>query len=111
MRGLFTIDTTSARPHGSLFRAAMTTLLSCFLIGSASAEVIEEIVVTARAGEQSVRDVPVSITAFNQETMVNMALRDLEDIAAYSSAVEIVRISSRRRDARSPVTINPKPER
>lgn len=90
-----TIDMPRAKTNGSHFRTAViTTLLNCFLISGASADVIEEIIVTARAGEQSVRDIPVSITAFSEETMANMALRDLEDIAAYSSSVEIVRISS-----------------
>lgn len=73
-----------------LFGIVFATLSSNFAIAAE----IEEIIVTARATEQSVRDIPVSVTAFSEETMENMGLRDLEDLAAYTSSVDINRISS-----------------
>lgn len=76
-------------------RAGMAVcLILGFLCSQASASAIEEIVVSARAVEQSVRDVPVAITAFNEEVMDNMALTSFDDIAAYTPSVDIARISS-----------------
>jgi outer membrane receptor protein involved in Fe transport len=74
----------------ALLGMAFATLVSSY----ANASEIEEVVVSARATEQSVRDIPVSVTAFGEETMENMALRDLEDLAAYTSSVDINRTSS-----------------
>ena len=84
------------RAGGSTARGAGVAFgLVLALLGSqASASAIEEIVVSARAVEQSVRDVPVAITAFNEEVMDNMALTSFDDIAAYTPSVDILRISS-----------------
>jgi outer membrane receptor protein involved in Fe transport len=84
------------RAGGSTARGAGVAFgLVLALLGSqASASAIEEIVVSARAVEQSVRDVPVAITAFNEEVMDNMALTSFDDIAAYTPSVDIARLSS-----------------
>ena len=50
--------------------------------------------VTARAVDESVRDVPVAISAFNEEQLQRFAIRDLEDLAASSASLEIGRIAS-----------------
>ena len=56
---------------------------------------IEEIVVTARAQEdQSVRDIPVAITAFSEDAMDALGIESLDDIANTSASLEINRINS-----------------
>ncbi|MDA9623437.1 TonB-dependent receptor [Rhodobiaceae bacterium] len=55
---------------------------------------IEEIVVTARAGESSIRDIPVAITAYSEEEMENLNINTLDDLAASSASLEINRINS-----------------
>ena len=55
---------------------------------------IEEIVVTARATEESIRDIPVAITAYSEEEMENLNINSLDDIAASSASLEINRINS-----------------
>ena len=55
---------------------------------------IEEIVVTARAKDESIRDIPLSITAFSEEDLKSYGSTTLDDIANSSSAVDINRINS-----------------
>ena len=55
---------------------------------------IEEIVVTARARDESVRDIPVAITAISEEEMDTYGFQTLDDIANSSASLEINRLSS-----------------
>ena len=55
---------------------------------------IEEIVVTARAKDESIRDIPVAITAYTEEEMENLNINTLDDLAASSASLEINRINS-----------------
>ena len=55
---------------------------------------IEEIVVTARARDESLRDIPVAISVFSEEEMENLNINSLDDIAASSASLEINRINS-----------------
>ena len=68
--------------------------LAIGITGFAAAAEIEEILVTARAVDESVRDVPVAISAYNEEQLQRFAIRDLEDLAASLGTIEIARISS-----------------
>ena len=43
---------------------------------------LEEIVVTARGVEESVRDIPVAITVLSEERLNNLSLTTFEDLAA-----------------------------
>ena len=47
---------------------------------------IEEIVVTARAKDESIRDIPVAITAYTEEEMENLNINTLDDLAASSAS-------------------------
>lgn len=58
------------------------------------AQAIEEIVVTARGVEQSVRDIPVAMTVVSEDRMDNLGLRSLEDVAASTPQLNIVRAGS-----------------
>ena len=52
---------------------------------------IEEIVVTARGREESVRDIPVAITVLSQERLDNLSVTTFDDIAATTPGLDIVR--------------------
>ena len=74
MREIYTRSNLSTRMDCAM-RLALTlalAVLAAFGGSIASAAEIEEIIVSARATEQSVRDIPVSVTAFSEETMENM---------------------------------------
>ena len=80
-------------------RASLGAVLGSMAYGFANAgeavdAEVEEIVVTARAVNESVRDVPVALTAFSEEQMSKLAIRDLGDLAASSASLEIARINS-----------------
>ncbi len=62
--------------------------------GPVLAAEIEEIVVTARGVEQTVREVPVAISIVSEERMANLNLKSLEDIAEVTPQLNIVRASS-----------------
>ena len=84
-----------------LFTMLFASLTLIFTFNSAFAQEsapiasdIEEIVVTARAGESSIRDIPVAITAYSEEEMENLNINTLDDLAASSASLEINRINS-----------------
>lgn len=72
-----------------------TTVLAIFLgVNLARAAEIEEIVVTARAIEESVRDIPVAITAISEERMNLYGIESFEDLEALTPQLSIGRSSS-----------------
>ena len=50
---------------------------------------LEEIVVTARAVEESIRDIPVSITALREERLDHFALETFDDLEALTPQLRI----------------------
>lgn len=69
-----------ARVMGS---AAISSVLGLALFGAPPALAqMEDIVVTARKKEESLKDVPVTITALTSETIEKAGIRDLYDVAA-----------------------------
>lgn len=50
--------------------------------GERTSRIVEEIIVTARKREESIRDVPVAISAFSERDLANADVRSLKDIAA-----------------------------
>lgn len=69
-------------------------LLATFLCSTAQASEMEEIIVQARAVDESVRDIPVSVTAFSEEYLDKYGLKNLEDVAMHDSSLEITRQNS-----------------
>lgn len=61
----------------------LCALLLMTAIGSAQGATIEEVVVVAQKREQSVQEVPISITAFSGEELQARGLNDLQQLAAY----------------------------
>ena len=71
-------------------------LAICLVAGSTTlqANEIEEIVVTARAVEESVRDIPVAITAVSEERLDQFALEGFMDLEAITPQLSIGRATS-----------------
>jgi len=75
-------------------RAGAMVLLGCGLAGpgfAAQAGHMEEIVVTARSVEESVRDIPVAITAVGEERLNAFALESMTDLEALTPQLSIQR--------------------
>ncbi|MEQ8484401.1 MAG: TonB-dependent receptor [Pseudomonadales bacterium] len=60
----------------------------------AQTEVIEEIIVTARAVEESIREIPVAITAVGEERMNQFGIESLLDLEALTPQLSIGRATS-----------------
>ena len=65
----------------------MKAFLYCVVLGlfnqlTATAQVLEEVVVTARKQEESLQDVPISISAFKGDKMQANSIRNLETLSA-----------------------------
>ncbi|MBD2858564.1 TonB-dependent receptor [Spongiibacter sp. KMU-158] len=58
-------------------------VLGAVLINSAYAAKLEEVVVTAQMREQSLQDVPVSVSAIGGEKMMEAGINRMEDLQAY----------------------------
>ena len=74
-----------------LRRMVITTAVT-FLgssISALGAPALEEILVTAEKRVESLQDVPVSIVAFNQESLENLGISDIKDLAAQVPNVQI----------------------
>jgi iron complex outermembrane recepter protein len=74
--------------------SAMRNLgLWCLIIsgGSVQAAELEEIVVTARSVEESVRDIPVAITAVGEERLTTFGLNSMTDLEAITPQLSIFR--------------------
>lgn len=65
----------------SLQRSSVGAILAVFCLSPATAQVVEEIVVTAQKREQSLQDVPIAITAIGGEEMRQADMHTLDDIA------------------------------
>ncbi len=77
----------SALRPTSLLSAAVGALLGVFQ--SATAQQLEEIIVTAERRETSLQETPISIAAFSAETMELKGLETLEDVAAFTPNLDI----------------------
>lgn len=62
--------------------------------GAVFAAEIEEIIVTARATEESVREIPVAITAVGEERLDQFSLESFQDLEAITPQLSIFRGSS-----------------
>ena len=80
---------TSSAPAGIIRSALVAGLAGIILAGNASAQVIEEITVTARKTAESLQDVPLSITAFDADTIREARIRNLEDVAALTPGLSL----------------------
>jgi len=82
----------SSYPVGRGLLAAF--MLSAVASGVQAANEIEEIVVTARAVEESVRDIPVALTAVSEERMDQFGIESMMDLEALTPQLDIGRATS-----------------
>lgn len=78
---------TGVRTVASLQRTTLGAALAAIVVGAvaavpASAQVIEEIIVTAQKREQNLNDVPVAVTVLNNEAINNAYANSIEDLQA-----------------------------
>lgn len=77
----------------------------------ASASTLEEVIVKAQKREQSLQDVPISITAMGKEELKIKGIANIEDIGTYAPNVKITRTATSTTGAtiaiRGSVTSNP----
>lgn len=66
---------------------------AAMLVGASTAALaapeLEEVLVTAEKREESLQDVPISLMAFNQETLEKLDIRDVKDLASMVPNVQI----------------------
>ena len=65
----------------SLGLAISTTMISS---PSFAQQNVDEIIVTARKIDESLQDIPVAVTALTRETIDNLNINDIDDIARYT---------------------------
>ena len=70
-----------------LSQAVAATIVSLATISLAStsanaAPALEEVIVTAEKRSESLQDVPISIAAFNENTLEKMGVHDIKGLAA-----------------------------
>ena len=73
--------------HSVLVRTTLVLFLG--LATPASADLLEEIIVTAEKREENLQDVSVSVTAFSSETLKDIGLTNTNDIGQYIPGVEV----------------------
>jgi iron complex outermembrane receptor protein len=66
--------------------SAIASISSAIAAGSenSASDALQEIVVTATRREESLSKVPISVSAYTQETMDNKGIRDFTDIARFT---------------------------
>ena len=82
----------------SLFFTLLTTV--CAALAESDLQ-IEEIVVTAQKREQSIQDVPVSVTAISADTIDSLGLQTTSDIARLSSSLTVIESNNKTNSALS----------
>src|SRR6266403_4703737 len=70
-----------------------------------SADALEEIVVTAQRREESLQNVPISITAFSQATMDAQGTRTLDDISRLTPGISFGRSANNNNSESSDISI------
>ena len=73
-----------------LNRLMISAAVAAALVSSAqAADILEEVVVTAQKREQSIHDVPMSITAISGEVARTMGIQDTRDVAFIATNMDI----------------------
>ena len=76
-----------------VFGGAIYSIVSLFVpiatYAQESGPVLEEIIVTAQRRAQSLQDVPLSITTFSGEQILNQGFKELEDLGRFEPQVQI----------------------
>ncbi len=67
-------------------------------VAQSSADALEEIIITARRREESLQEVPVAVSAFGVDDIVNRNIRNVEDIARFTPGLSLPKAFGRSTD-------------
>ncbi|MHA6288202.1 TonB-dependent receptor [Maricaulis sp. CAU 1757] len=77
-----------------LLAAASTTALCAGQAAAQETRSVDVITVTAQKREQGIQDVPVAVTAYNEELLTNAGVRDLKDLAVIAPGLNVTSTSN-----------------
>jgi iron complex outermembrane receptor protein len=82
--------------NNSVSKCSKAVILLTFVSGAQVAQtqnnnMLEEVIVTARGVEETVRDIPAAITVVSEERMNNLSITTFEDIASTTPGLDIIR--------------------
>ena len=77
-----------------LFAAASVIALTGAQAAAQESRSVDVITVTAQKREQGIQDVPVAVTAYNEELLLNAGVRDLKDLAIISPGLNVTSTSN-----------------
>lgn len=77
-----------------LFAAASVIALTGAQAAAQESRSVDVITVTAQKREQGIQDVPVAVTAYNEELLLNAGVHDLKDLAIISPGLNVTSTTS-----------------
>ncbi|WP_116364808.1 TonB-dependent receptor [Parahaliea mediterranea] len=83
------VSARGSRQRTLLATAVFATVYSTIAGPGAWAQGLEEVLVTAQKREEGLQDVPISVEAFGEQRIDNLAARDIGDLGAFTPNVDI----------------------
>ena len=81
--------------HRTLLRAATSAIaLTAGQAAAQGARSVDVITVTAQKREQGIQDVPVAVTAYNEELLTNAGVSDIKDLAVIAPGLNVTSTSN-----------------
>ncbi|WP_116367121.1 TonB-dependent receptor [Parahaliea mediterranea] len=82
----------------AFLRLSQSLSLAALLAGNAglasAAAVLEEVVVTAERREENLQETPIAVTAFNEQTLLDLGIHDLKGVGDFVPNVRVVALNS-----------------
>ena len=78
-------------PYQPAVMAAAVTAVLGVSAPVALSQGLEEVIVTAQKREQGLQDVPISVQAFDEQSILNLSAQDISDVGLFTPNVEIGR--------------------
>jgi iron complex outermembrane receptor protein len=70
-------------------RQAFYCAAAALLCGEAVAQELQEVIVTAERREEKLQDVPIAVTAFNNQTLISRDMKDIHSLANLTPSVNL----------------------
>src|SRR5712671_7279171 len=74
---------------GRVVRQAFWCAAAVLICGEAVAQELQEVIVTAQRREEKLQDVPIAVTAFNNQTLVSRDMNDIHSLANLTPSVNL----------------------
>ena len=74
---------------GRVGRQAFWCVAAVLICGEAVAQELQEVIVTAQRREEKLQDVPIAVTAFNNQTLVSRDMNDIHSLANLTPSVNL----------------------